>query len=53
MVHKSILVSLITIITPHRKFLEDCPDLSEDRPDTFYVRASKFKTNEQHRTEET
>jgi len=37
----------------HWKFLEDCPDLSEDRPDTFYVRASKFKTNEQHRTEET
>jgi hypothetical protein len=48
--HTNLFVSQIT---PNREFLEDCPGLSEDCPDTFYLRAFKILTNEQLSTEET
>jgi hypothetical protein len=45
-VYKFILVTLFSISTPQAEFLQDCPDISEDRHDTIYIKASKIQTNE-------
>jgi hypothetical protein len=38
---------LFSISTPQAQFLQDCPDICEDRDDAIYIKASKIQMNEQ------